>query len=101
MNITEEIIEAGARALHDADPGVFRAWADVVAAEAVGDRLAKRVADATRARARACLTAALAAADARGAVLAVVPGELPVRTSEFANGYNACRAAVLAGRVVV
>ncbi len=54
--------------------------------------------------ARAALTAALAVAEAEGAGLFVVPGEVrhlfgPVGERQRAEGWNSCRAATLAGRV--
>jgi hypothetical protein len=104
MTITEEMIEAGAMALRDNNAAELELpqagrWEDAGA----------EFQEYWRKRARACLTAALAAAEARGAVLAVVPGEKDVSywhnkdEEEWAEhrGFNACRAAVLAGRVVV
>jgi hypothetical protein len=56
--------------------------------------------------ARACLSAALVAVEAEGVVLARVPEREPdgARTDALArwrDGYNACRATVLAGKVTL
>jgi len=56
--------------------------------------------------ARAALTAALAVAEAEGAGMFVVPGEVrhlfgPVGERQRAEGWNSCRAATLAGKVTL
>jgi hypothetical protein len=97
MTITEAMIEAGARAIYADTFGLHIGWDDDT------ERQHERMRD----KARACLTAAIPAAEAQGAVLCVVPGEMDHMTAgtqsgpQFVTGHNACRAAVLAGRVVV
>jgi len=104
MNITEAMIEAGARVLWLAQTDHESAAWDKAAALPIEDDWRQF----WRETARACLTTALAAAAPRGAVLAVVPETrtLPGATGteaalDYAQGWNACRAAALAGRVVV
>jgi hypothetical protein len=91
MNITKEMIEVGARAY---DPDLW-------------NTATKERRDVLRWRARACLAGALAAAEPHNVVLAVVPDEMPQQvpagpvTPGVTNGFNACRAAFLAGKVVI
>jgi hypothetical protein len=89
-DLVERMVEAGARALFKAAHG-RDGYHDAVPATQRNLQL----------KARACLTAALAAAEADGAVLTRVPGEMPARAMEpsFGAGHNACRAAIRAGKV--
>jgi len=107
MNITEAMIEAGARAIF------MRGWEMPRGFASDDDFFRERKKwnaeewDWALSDARACLTAAIPAAEAQGAVLCVVPGEMDHMTAgtqsgpQFVTGHNACRAAVIAGRVVV
>jgi len=96
MNITEEIIEAGAQAMCAIRfPRVH--WSKLPAVQQV------MAID----EARACLTGALAAAEPHNVVLAAVPEKLVshpyllMYDDEAINSFNACRAAFLAGKVVI
>lgn len=102
-----DVVEAMARGIHDANPGLHELWANIVAAEALGNRLAERTAALRRAEARAAIRALPA-----GWVVAQVPGDAPYihtgrdeRTTEYANGHydgwDACLAAVRASAVEV
>jgi hypothetical protein len=104
MTITEAMIEAGVVALYDD----FAERMGYTVRYAMLDERAKAVAcQSWGPRVSMVLTAALAAAEAEGVVLCVVPGEMDHMTAgtqsgpQFVTGHNACRAAVLAGRVVV
>jgi hypothetical protein len=104
-DLTQRIVEAGARAMHDANPGAFRPWDVIVQAEADGDGLATRVARSCRDQARACLSAAHALAEQEGVIFTRVPGleepdpAMSPSIQHWADGYNAHRAATLAGKV--
>jgi hypothetical protein len=96
-DLTQRILEAAARALHDAmSPGI--PWQRAT-------RLTQR---RRRANARACLTAALAAAEGDGVVLVKVPEPLAPAGDAAGQymlgavaGYNNCRAATLAAKVTL
>lgn len=110
--LSERMVEAAARAIHDTRRETVNGW-DVVAACPAGSYGAA-LAASTRDEARAALTAALAVAEEAGAGVFVVPGEAsytplsidaPAQPSGHLGGYidghNACRAATLAGRVTL
>lgn len=105
MTIAKEMIEAGARALCQVQEQNGGPPWDWFPDHERSGRMAK---ETFRNSARACLTAALAVAERDCAVLAVVPEaqrkptmvETP-SVQQYARGFNACRAAVLAGKVVL
>lgn len=96
----DEVLEAMARGIHDANPGVHEPWANIVAAEALGNRLAARTAALRRAEARAAIRAL-----PPGWVVAKVPEPEKYERSMDASsrgvvvGHNACRAEMLAKAV--
>jgi hypothetical protein len=105
MTITEEIIEAGARAMWCAARGLPEAdWTG--SPSHILDDFTR---DYWRDKARACLTAAHAAAEQEGVIFTRIPAEVDISGGGHGDGYrlrtkmgwNNCRAAVLAGRVVV
>ena len=89
MNITEAMIEVGARAF-------AQRWGED------WDRLTDEARRIWRDLFRHSFASALAAAEAHGVVLAVVPDDphLYMGGSPWEDGFKKCRAAVLAGRVV-
>lgn len=97
----DEVLEAMARGIHDANPGVHEPWANIVAAETLGNRLAQRTAALRRAEARAAIRALPA-----GWVVAKVPEEVKnlfgsERAQGHAEGWNTALAAVRASAVAV
>jgi hypothetical protein len=97
--LSDKIVEAGAR-------GVARLRFRFLQWDELGDEVRQMLI----AEARACLSAALAAAEAEGVVLCKVPDadtppEEEYGLTEFREGrrvgYNACRAATLAGKVTL
>lgn len=99
----DEVLEAIARGIHDANPGIYRPWSVIVANEAAGSSLAKRIATLRRDEARAAIRAL-----PPGWVVANVPGDEPICGSKDsaeqmlrAEGYNDALAAVRASAVEV
>lgn len=90
-----DAVEVMARAIHNANPGVHEPWANIVAAETLGNRLAQRTAEMRRAEARAAIRALH---EAGGLVVARMPGYTRTKGA-CANGYNAALAAVRAAAV--
>lgn len=110
MTLSERMVEAAARASHNANLGGFRPWDVLAQASAEGSTFAAVVMERQRNAARAALTAALAVAEAEGAGVFVVPEERRFLSGEGehvdsanagAAGHNDCRAATLAGRVTL
>jgi hypothetical protein len=92
--LIDKIVEAGAMAV--AEGPSYLPW----------DALDDRVRNKHRRRSRDCLSAAFAAAEARGVVLCRVPGEAVNQRGSMVEeirviGHNACRAATLAGKVTL
>ena len=67
----DDVVEAMARGMHDVNPGAYRPWSVIVAAEAEGNGLAKRVATLRRNEARAAIRALH---ERGGLVLGEMPG---------------------------
>ena len=93
----DEVLEAMGGAIHDAEPGAFRPWAEIIKAEADGDKLAILVARSARTKARAAIRAL-----PPGWAVAKVPEErfLPDADDEeqaYEDGYNAALAAIRLG----
>lgn len=103
MTLSERMVEAAARAIHDTRRETVNGW-DVVAACPAGSYGAA-LAASTRDEARAALTAALAVAEEAGAGVFVVPGAPSFKGGIYGNGYmdgfTDCRADTLAGRVTL
>jgi len=100
-----DVVEAMARRIHDAHPGVHEPWAQIVAAEALGNRLAERTVALRRAEARAAIRAVH---ERGGLVVARMPenathgpalNQLMGDASAWVGGYNAALAAVRANAV--
>jgi hypothetical protein len=100
---TQRMVEAGVAAAHD--DYAIRMGLPVRYADQ-SERGKKLARSTWEPRVRACLSAALAVAEADGVVLARVPEAMPVDISRrgkelTAHGHNACRAATLAGKVAL
>jgi len=68
-DLTQRIVEAGARAIHDANRSPHqRSWDEIASGDVIGERLAKWFMDRRRTEARACLSAAHALAEQENAV---------------------------------
>lgn len=97
-----DIVEAMARAAHDANPGGFRPWDDLARAAAEGSTFAAVVMEAQRDAIRAAISSCH---DAGGLVLREVPGRMPwPNYQEYMQrtaGWNAALAAVRAAAVEV
>lgn len=98
----DEVLEAMARGIHDANPGVHEPWANIVAAETLGNRLAQRTAALRRAEARAAIRAVT---EAGGLVVGKMPERMPWPNYEEwkqrTAGWDAALAAVRASAVEV
>lgn len=98
----DEVLEAMARGIHDANLGIHEPWANIVAAETLGNRLAQRTAALRRAEARAAIRAL-----PPGWVVAKVPdmidknGRESIYQAGYRQGHNEGLAAVRASAVEV
>jgi hypothetical protein len=111
-DITQRMVEAGARAIHDTDDMADTVWPDSQDDSGYrgGSGYVKvcRDTELYRRAARACIAAAHAAVEVEGVALCKVPDakgpDYQMMTDDWSHypaGWNACRAAVLAGKVTL
>lgn len=92
-----DVVEAMARAIHEANPGVYGPWSQIIRAAAEGNKLAERTATLRRNEARAAIRAVH---EHGGLMVGKMPGEYPAG-SNYSDGHRAALAKVRAAAVKV
>ncbi len=92
-----DVVEAMARAIHEANPGVYGPWSQIIRAAAEGNKLAERTATLRRNEARA----AIRAVHEHGGLMVGKMPELVDSMSNHGDGWNAAIRKVRAEAVKV
>jgi hypothetical protein len=100
----DDVVEAMARGIHEANPGVYGPWSQIIRAAAEGNKLAERTATLRRNEARAAIRAVT---ERGGLMVGKMPGGRVVATANserwqaYYEGHNEALAAVRANAVKV